>query len=90
MLLVSRSLIRPCAKRFTVGASVQRWHSGMTSQPAAKDAKLAKGRDWQIVKSLGQYIWPKNDMNTKARVVAALSLLLAGKVLNVQVPMLFK
>ena len=37
-----------------------------------------------------QHVWPKNDRSTKVRVVLALSLLLAGKLLNVQVPFFFK
>lgn len=44
-----------------------------------------EGRDLQIIKTLGQYIWPKNDIATKTRVIGALSLLLAGKVLAAQV-----
>ncbi|KAI3634322.1 hypothetical protein MIR68_007926 [Amoeboaphelidium protococcarum] len=46
--------------------------------------------DLKIIKSLGVYIWPKDDRSTKVRVVGSLSLLIAGKLLNVQVPMLFK
>ncbi|KAN0060457.1 Iron-sulfur clusters transporter atm1, mitochondrial [Thecaphora frezii] len=46
--------------------------------------------DWTIVKKLVQHIWPKGDTNTKQRVVLALSLLIAGKLLNVQVPFFFK
>ncbi|KAI3638582.1 hypothetical protein MIR68_003080 [Amoeboaphelidium protococcarum] len=46
--------------------------------------------DLKIIKSLGTYIWPKDDRSTKVRVVGSLSLLIAGKLLNVQVPMLFK
>ncbi|TPX56213.1 hypothetical protein PhCBS80983_g04708 [Powellomyces hirtus] len=46
--------------------------------------------DWQIVKELGAYLWPKNEPGIKARVVIALSLLLGGKILNVNVPILFK
>ncbi|CAO3599022.1 unnamed protein product [Absidia cylindrospora] len=37
-----------------------------------------------------KYIWPKNDAGVKARVVIALSLLVGGKLLNVQVPFYFK
>ena len=34
--------------------------------------------------------WPRGDNGTKARVVLAVALLLAGKLLNVQVPFFFK
>ncbi|KAG1722225.1 P-loop containing nucleoside triphosphate hydrolase protein [Suillus paluster] len=35
-------------------------------------------------------VWPKNDWGTRGRVVLGFGLLIAGKVLNVQVPQLFK
>ncbi|KAJ3369512.1 Iron-sulfur clusters transporter atm1, mitochondrial [Allomyces arbusculus] len=46
--------------------------------------------DWAIMKNLARYLWPKDDFGVKARVVVAMTLLVAGKVLNVQVPYLFK
>ncbi|KAF9925018.1 Iron-sulfur clusters transporter atm1, mitochondrial, partial [Mortierella alpina] len=46
--------------------------------------------DWKIFKELSSYIWPKDDRGVKIRVVAALSLLVMGKLLNVQVPFFFK
>ncbi|CAB5396458.1 unnamed protein product [Rhizophagus irregularis] len=46
--------------------------------------------DWKIIKNLVRYIWPKDDPAVKIRVVTALSLLVAGKLLNVQVPFFFK
>ncbi|KAK9768517.1 Iron-sulfur clusters transporter atm1, mitochondrial, variant 2 [Basidiobolus ranarum] len=46
--------------------------------------------DWQIVKQMMRYVWPKGDKAVKIRVVSALVLLIAGKILNVQVPMFFK
>ncbi|KAI0028421.1 P-loop containing nucleoside triphosphate hydrolase protein [Vararia minispora EC-137] len=47
-------------------------------------------RDWRIVRQLARHIWPRNDLGTKVRVVAGVGLLVAGKVLNVQVPIFFK
>ncbi|EJT51454.1 ATP-binding cassette (ABC) transporter [Trichosporon asahii var. asahii CBS 8904] len=46
--------------------------------------------DWTILKQLASNVWPKDKPGVKARVVLALSLLVAGKVLNVQVPFFFK
>ncbi|KAI3659727.1 hypothetical protein MP638_005201 [Amoeboaphelidium occidentale] len=46
--------------------------------------------DLKQIRSLSKYIWPKGNTKAKGRVLTALSLLLAGKVLNVQVPILFK
>lgn len=46
--------------------------------------------DWRILRQLAANVWPKDNSKVKLRVVAALSLLVAGKVLNVQVPFFFK
>ena len=39
---------------------------------------------------LGKEVWPKGDHETKLRVVGSLGLLAGGKLLNLQVPFLFK
>jgi hypothetical protein len=36
--------------------------------------------DWAIIRQMMKYIWPKNDVGVKTRVVIALSLLVGGKV----------
>jgi ATP-binding cassette subfamily B (MDR/TAP) protein 7 len=46
--------------------------------------------DWRIIKRLAVNIWPRDSISTRVRVLGALSLLVAGKVLNVQVPFFFK
>lgn len=46
--------------------------------------------DWAIIKEMSHYLWPKNNPGVKTRVVISLSLLVAGKLLNVQVPFFFK
>lgn len=43
-----------------------------------------------MIKSLLKTIWPKDNFNFKIRVIIALSLLIASKLLNVQVPFYFK
>lgn len=43
-----------------------------------------------ILKNLAKYIWPKSSKSARFRVVIALSLLIAAKLLNVQVPFIFK
>ncbi|TFK82112.1 P-loop containing nucleoside triphosphate hydrolase protein [Polyporus arcularius HHB13444] len=52
--------------------------------------KEQRRRDWNIVKKLAENLWPKNDWKTRGRVVLGLGLLISGKLLNVQVPLLFK
>lgn len=37
--------------------------------------------DWAIMKEMTQYLWPKNNLNTKVRVVVALGLLIGAKVI---------
>lgn len=46
--------------------------------------------DWAIIKEMSHYLWPKNNAGVKTRVLISLSLLVAGKLLNVQVPFFFK
>eukprot|EP01138_Halocafeteria_seosinensis_P007703 gb/GECG01007871.1/.p1 GENE.gb/GECG01007871.1/~~gb/GECG01007871.1/.p1 ORF type:complete len:761 (+),score=85.16 gb/GECG01007871.1/:1-2283(+) len=44
----------------------------------------------QIIQTLLKYLWPKGHTKLKARVVISLALLVGAKVLNVQVPFIFK
>lgn len=50
--------------------------------------------DVRILRELGKHLWPDpshpNSFTLKSRVVAAVSLLVASKVINIQVPFLFK
>ncbi|ODN94819.1 iron-sulfur clusters transporter ATM1, mitochondrial [Cryptococcus wingfieldii CBS 7118] len=59
-----------------------------TAKPPAPESQ--DKTDWSIIVKLAGNIWPKNNPGVKIRVIAALSLLIAGKVLNVQVPFFFK
>ncbi|KAJ1885191.1 Iron-sulfur clusters transporter atm1, mitochondrial, partial [Kickxella alabastrina] len=65
----------------------------LATPPAAKPAK-AKGAMSKagmiIILSMFKYVWPKGDWATKSRIIAALSLMVASKLLTVQVPILFK
>ncbi|CAB16305.2 mitochondrial iron-sulfur cluster exporter Atm1 [Schizosaccharomyces pombe] len=62
-----------------------------TSVKLASDVPDDKNVTGQmIVKDMLQYIWPKGKTNLKVRVVSALALLVAAKILNVQVPFYFK
>ena len=46
--------------------------------------------NWMIIKEMSHYIWPKSNPGFKARVVISLSFLLGAKLLNVQVPFLYR
>lgn len=56
----------------------------------AEDAKERRRRDIEILRKLLPNIWPRGENGAKARVVLALGFLVAGKLLNVQVPFFFK
>ncbi|KAF9556055.1 P-loop containing nucleoside triphosphate hydrolase protein [Agrocybe pediades] len=46
--------------------------------------------DWSIIKRLMVNVWPKNDWRTRLTVLGGFGLLVTAKVLNVQVPQIFK
>src|SRR5438477_4652870 len=50
--------------------------------------KLAEGL--RALKGLGPYLWPRDSIELRARVVLALALLIAGKLVNITVPLLYK
>ena len=50
----------------------------------------AKGRlkdELRALKSLAPYLWPRNSFELRVRVVLALVFLLAGKLVNIYVPL---
>jgi len=55
----------------------------MTEQ---SEGKLAR----KMLGEFSAYLWPKNEVGTRLRVVAAVGLLVGGKLANVQVPFIFK
>ncbi|KAF5095315.1 hypothetical protein DV451_004707 [Geotrichum candidum] len=61
-----------------------------SSKTLAEEFKNETKFHQKILKSLIKYIWPKTSLGIKVRVVTALSLLVGAKVLNVQVPFIFK
>lgn len=44
----------------------------------------------QIILHMLQYIWPKDQSHIKRRVVISLALLITGKIISIQAPLLFK
>ena len=61
--------------------------SSITGLPEPKE-KLAEGL--RAVKGLGPYLWPRDSVELRARVVLAVALLIAGKLVNITVPLLYK
>ena len=68
-----------------------RWSSSNTSDTTSNDEKKSALR---IPKALAKHVWPGDDSpeskQRKQRVVLALSLMLVGKVVTIQVPYIFK
>ncbi|KAJ7471401.1 P-loop containing nucleoside triphosphate hydrolase protein [Mycena galericulata] len=53
-------------------------------------AQEQRRTDWRIVKTLVKHVWPKHDWKTRGTVVFGFGLLISSKLLNVQVPLIFK
>lgn len=52
--------------------------------------KEQRKADWAIIREMSKYLWPKDSLADRVRVSVAVSLLIAAKLLNVQVPFYFK
>lgn len=63
---------------------------GLDTPSKAISEKSQAKADWRIIIQLARNVWPKNSPGVKVRVAGALGLLVAGKLLNVQVPFFFK
>ena len=72
--------------------SVEEKKSNSHIQPEAPRNERAEQRkaDWAILREMAKYLWPKDNFGFRLRVVLALGLLVAAKLLNVQVPFFFK
>lgn len=57
------------------------------TQAAAEGDQISDAR---IISTLAKYLWMKDNFEFRFRVIAALTLLVGAKVVNVQVPFLFK
>ena len=62
-------------------------------RPISIGPARAKGRlkdELRALKSLAPYLWPRDSFELRARVVLAVAFLLAGKLVNIYVPLLYK
>ena len=79
------------AKRSNSSSSTPKKPNLVTSSKQAKTGpSLPNVSQLKIIANLLAYLWPKDKPWVKFRVVSALSLLIAAKLLNVQVPFFFK
>jgi len=61
------------------------------SPPAdGRPASIGAARSWSVVRTLFAHLWPVGEPGLRARVVVALVLLVAAKIANVYVPLLYK
>src|SRR5689334_23867030 len=52
------------------------------------DERLGEGL--RALKGLAPYLWPRDSLELRARVVLALALLIAGKLVNITIPLFYK
>lgn len=71
------------------GAEAGEKNDNVLAEKVTTNAEQRKA-DFAIMKEMMQYLWPKGEFGTKLRVSSALGLLVAAKILNVQVPYYFK
>ena len=71
------------------GAESGQKNDNLLAEKVTTNAEQRKA-DFAIMKEMMQYLWPKGEFGTKLRVSSALGLLVAAKILNVQVPYYFK
>ncbi|HXQ66767.1 MAG TPA: ABC transporter ATP-binding protein/permease [Alphaproteobacteria bacterium] len=62
----------------------------MTPPPKETSTRQSATDAWRTIRTLLPYLWPKGSAELKVRVVTALLFLLAAKLCNVYVPMLYK
>eukprot|EP00043_Microstomoeca_roanoka_P020550 m.250932 g.250932 ORF g.250932 m.250932 type:complete len:758 (+) comp17181_c6_seq1:237-2510(+) len=102
LLVGSRSSSTGCTGRSARLQRSVRWNSTQKPAEAPKATQTPKPKDTiqghvpekttnkEIMLGLGKYLWPAKAWDLKARVVGAVILLVASKLLNVQVPFFFK
>lgn len=66
--------------------------SGLDVQEKKKKPVLAtpKVGEVQLMKDVGKYLWPKGNLELQIRVIGSLGFLIGAKVVNIQVPFMFK
>ena len=64
-------------------------HGALSAQASVTDGRSATRAPVGSLRSLLPYLWPRGDLATRVRVVAALACLIAAKVATVLVPVLY-
>ncbi|OXV10890.1 hypothetical protein Egran_01348, partial [Elaphomyces granulatus] len=91
--------VAPQSSKGASGEAIQSQRQTRNEKPSGKSDLLSdttvankeqRKADWAIIKEMVKYLWPQDDWGTKFRVGTALTFLIGGKLLNVQVPFYFK
>jgi ABC-type transport system involved in Fe-S cluster assembly fused permease/ATPase subunit len=61
-----------------------------SSMPGVPEPDERLGQGLRALKGLGPYLWPRDSVELRARVVVALALLVGGKLINIAIPFLYK
>ncbi|XP_010547390.1 PREDICTED: ABC transporter B family member 25, mitochondrial [Tarenaya hassleriana] len=64
--------------------------STSTPNPIKKPSSESTAADMKILRTLASYLWMRDNLEFRFRVIAALAFLVGAKLMNVQVPFLFK
>ena len=59
-------------------------------RPTVSEARLSgvqQGQGWRTIKRVAPYLWPAGETQIRARVVLAMALLFAAKLISVVTPM---
>lgn len=83
LLSINRLGMRPPLRPFHLNGHGPMSNSGATNPTASNSNR-------KIIKQMLKYIWPKGESAVKTRVVISLGLLITGKIISVQAPLLFK
>jgi ABC-type transport system involved in Fe-S cluster assembly fused permease/ATPase subunit len=63
---------------------------GGSSTPGLPEPDERLGQGLRALKGLGPYLWPRDSLELRIRVVLALALLIAGKLVSIGIPFLYK
>ena len=63
---------------------------GGSSIPGLPEPDERLGHGLRALKGLGPYLWPRDSVELRLRVVLALALLIAGKLINIAIPFFYK
>ncbi|KAL7074271.1 hypothetical protein ACQ4LE_006450 [Meloidogyne hapla] len=85
--------MRKCAisLRRTVKTSSNHFHAGPSNIQHPIQIGGPQPSNWQMIQKLARHVWPaKGEWNVKRRVILAMTLLIAAKLLNATVPFLLR